>query len=75
MEYYEGLDYLNHTYLDEMVLLAGQLVDISTGNPEFPKAKEEYETAKSLIKRGKRTEAVAHATRAYNMLYFDSPKT
>lgn len=74
MEYYEGLDYLNHTYLDEMVLLAGQLVDISIRNPEFPKAKEEYETAKFLIKQGKRTEAVAHATRAYNMLYFDPPK-
>jgi len=73
MEYYEELGYLNHTYLDEMVLLAGQLVDISTGNPEFPKAKEEYEAAKSLIKQGKRTEAVAHATRAYNMLYFDPP--
>lgn len=74
MEYYEGLDYLNHTYLDEMVLLAGQLVDISIGNPEYPKAKEEYETAKSLIKQGKRTEAVAHATRAYSLLYFDPPK-
>lgn len=74
MEYYEGLDYLNHTYLGEMVLLAGQLVDISIGNPEYPKAKEEYETAKSLIKQGKRTEAVAHATRAYSLLYFDPPK-
>jgi len=74
MEYYEELDYLNHTYLDEIVLLAGQLVDIPRGNPEFQKAKEEYESAKSLIKQGKRTEAVAHATRAYNMLYFDPPK-
>lgn len=74
MEYYEELNYLSYTYLDEMVLLAGQLVDISSGNPNLPQAKEEYETAKSLIEQGKRGEAVAHATRAYNMLYFDPPK-
>jgi multimeric flavodoxin WrbA len=74
MEYYENLQYLNYTYLDEMVLLADQLIEISQENPELSKAKQEYDTAISLIKQGKRKDAIKNAVNAYNMLYFDPPK-
>ena len=74
MEYYERLDYLNFTYLDEVLLLTNQLVDISGENLRFSDAKEEYEKARSLIMQGRRTDAVEHATKSYNMLYFDPPK-
>jgi len=75
MEYYEKLGYLDYTFLDEMVFLAGQLVEISKEKPDLSKAKEEYDAARSLIKRGKRVEAVEHAVKAYNMLYFDPPRS
>jgi len=75
MEHYEKPDYLNYTFLDEMVLLASQLVEISKGKPAFSEAKKEYDTAKSLIRQGKRTKAIEHAVKAYNMLYFDPPNS
>jgi len=69
IEYYEKLDYMNYTFLDEIFLLAGQLIEVSKGR-DISKAKEEYEVAKSLIAQGKRNEAVKHAVKAYDMLYF-----
>jgi len=73
MEHYEGLDYLNYTFLDEMILLAGQLVEISRKS-ELPEAQEEYAAARKLVAQGKRSEAIGHAVKAYNMLYYDPPK-
>jgi hypothetical protein len=58
-----------------MLLLAGQLIEISQGNPELLKAKQEYDTAVSLIRQGKRKYAIKNAVNAYNTLYFDPPKT
>lgn len=75
MEYYENLQYLNYTYLDEMLLLADQLIEISQDNPKHSTAKQEYDSAISLIGQGKRKDAIKNAVKAYNMLYFDPPKT
>lgn len=75
MEYYENLQYLNYTYLDEMLLLADQLIEISPDNPKLSTAKQEYDSAISLIGQGKRKDAIKNAVNAYNMLYFDPPKT
>jgi multimeric flavodoxin WrbA len=72
--YYEKLDYLNYNYTDEMLFLAGQLVQISKGKPNFQNAEEEYESAKSLIRQGKRIKALQYITKAYNTLYFDPPE-
>lgn len=69
IEYYENLDYMNYTFLDEILLLAEYLIDTSK-REDLPKAKEEYEIAKSLISKGERIEAVKHAVKAYDMLYF-----
>jgi multimeric flavodoxin WrbA len=74
MEHYEKLDYLNYTYLDEMLLLAKQLIEISKDNPKLQKAKEEYDKAESHINHGNRIAAIEHAVGAYNMLFFDPPK-
>ena len=73
-KYYENLDYLNYTFLDEMMLLAKQLIKISEENPEYSNAKESFSTADSLIKQGKRKEAIEFAVKAYRLLYFDPPK-
>lgn len=70
IEHYEKLDYMNHTFLDEILLLTEQLIDISKNKPVLPKSKDEYEIAKSLISHGKRTKSVRHAVKTYNNLYF-----
>jgi len=71
VEHYEKLDYMNYTFLDEILLLAEQLIKISGDEKrDLQKAKEEYELAKALIHQGRRIEAVKHAVRAYDTLYF-----
>jgi len=69
IEHYENLPYLNFTFLDEILLLAGQLIKISSGK-DLKEAERECALAKSLIKQGKRIEAVKHVVRAYDTLYF-----
>lgn len=68
IEHYEKLDYMNYNFLDEIFLLAKQLIETSK-KEDLPKAKEEYEIARSLISQGKRIEAVKYAVKAYDMLY------
>ena len=70
IEHYEKLPYLKHTFLDEILLLVEQLIDISANKPALPKAKQEYEIAKSLIAEGKRSESAKHVVKAYDILYF-----
>jgi len=70
IEHYEKLPYLKHTFLDEILLLAEQLIHISESKPALAKAKQEYEIAKSLINQGKRLDSVKHAVKAYDTLYF-----
>ena len=70
IEYYEKLDYMDDTPLDEIFLLAKQLIEISKGEKR-QKAQEEYAVAESLIGQSKRSEAVKHAVNAYEMLYFE----
>lgn len=69
IEYYEEFGYMNYTFLDEIVLLAEQLIETSK-EEDLSKAKKEYETAKSLIREGERIKAVKHAVKAYDILYF-----
>jgi len=69
IEYYEKLDYMNYSFLDEILLLAEQLIEISR-KKNLLKAKEEYELARLLISQGERVEAVKHAVKAYEMIYY-----
>jgi len=59
-----------HSFLDEILLLVEQLIDISENRPALSKAKQEYEIAKSLIAEGKRSESARYAVKAYDILYF-----
>lgn len=70
IEHYEKLPYLKHTFLDEILLLVEQLIDISANKPALAKAKQEYGIAKSLIAEGKRSESAKHVVKAYDALYF-----
>lgn len=70
IEYYEKLEYMNNTPLDEIMLLAEQLIDISKGEKR-QKAEKEYLMAQSLIIKQKREEAVRHAVKSYEILYYD----
>jgi len=74
MEHYEKLPYLNYTFLDEILLLGSQLIEISGEKPAFTEARKEYDVARALIKQGKRTEAIEHAVKPYNLLFF-APST
>jgi len=69
IEYYEKLDYMNYTFLDEIMLLARYLIE-SSKSPKISEAKREYEAAKALINQGKRIDAVKHAVKAYDLRYF-----
>jgi len=68
IEYYERLDYMNYTFLDEIMLLARHLIESSKG-PKLAEAKKAYEEAKALINQGKRIEAARPAVKAYDLLY------
>jgi multimeric flavodoxin WrbA len=70
IEHYEELDYMNYTPLDEILLLARQLIKISKGEERI-KSGEEYAKAELLKDQGKRVEAVKYAVKAYEMLYFE----
>jgi multimeric flavodoxin WrbA len=70
IEHYGDLDYLEDGFLDEILLLGRYLIDISGDNPELSRAKGEHESAQSLIGQGRKKEAVRHAVKAYDLLYF-----
>ena len=72
IEHYEQLKYLNYTYLDEIMLLAEQLLEMSAENPAFEEAKREYGEAQSLMQQGNRIQAARHASKSYELLYFPS---
>ena len=69
IEYYERLDYMNYTFLDEIMLLAKYLIE-SSKSPKISEAKREYEMTMALINQGKRVDAAKHAVKAYDLLYF-----
>lgn len=69
LAYYATLPYLNCDPVDEFVMLAEQLIRISTGS-KAEQAKAELDRALSLIAQGRRSDAGRHAVKAYQILYF-----
>jgi len=67
IEHHQGLPYMGYDFVEEILLLAEQLLKTSK-SPEV--ARPEYEAAKVLIAQGKRQEAVAYAVKAYMTLYY-----
>ncbi len=70
IEHYEKFPCLKHTFLDEIILLVEQLMEISENRATLARARQDYEIAKSLIGKGKRSESARYAVKAYHLLYF-----
>ena len=71
IEYYETLPFMNQDFIDEIYMLAGQLLEISKSE-KVEEARTLYLKAGSLLNQGRRVEAVKYAVEAYDMLYFPS---
>lgn len=70
LAHYATLPYLTQGPLDEFVLLAQQLIAISTGEAVIA-AQDELDQALSLRAQGQDAAAARHVVRAYELLYFD----
>lgn len=69
LAHYASLEYLSADPLDEFVMLAGQLINISEGN-RVEQAKSQLDRALALMAEGKRSEAARYAVGSYQVLYF-----
>ncbi len=67
--YYASLKHLRCDHVDEFIILAEQLIKISSGSI-VDEARIELEKALALIDVGKREEAARHAVKSYQLLYF-----
>ena len=72
LAYYATLPFFSRDPVDEFLMLAEQLIRISTGD-KAKQAQAELDRALTLVQEGKRGEAGRHAVEAYELLYF-SPK-
>jgi len=71
IEYHISLRYMNYDMVDEIVLLAEQLIEIAEKEgTNIDKAKMEYEKARELIDQGRKAESVRYAVEAYETLYY-----
>jgi hypothetical protein len=69
LAYYATLPFFDQDPVDEFLMLAEQLIGISTGE-RVADAQTELDQALSLVEAGQRGEAGRHAVRAYELLYF-----
>ena len=69
LAYYATLPYFDRDPVDEFLMLAEQLIDISTGD-QVEAAQAELDQALALVAQDKRSQAGPHAVRAYELLYF-----
>lgn len=69
LAYYATLPYFDRDPVDEFVMLAEQLISISTGE-KVAQAQAEMAQAGVLIDEGLRSAAAPHVVKAYELLYF-----
>lgn len=69
LAHYATVKYLRCDPVDEFLMLAGQLIEMSRGE-DVELARFELEKALTLITEGNRSEAARHAVRSYQALYF-----
>ena len=69
LAYYASLGVLARDPVDEFIMLAQQLIDISEGD-EVDEARELLEKGLTLIEEGKRGEGAEHVVRSYQTLYY-----
>lgn len=71
ISYHFGLPFVNYDIVDEILLLAEQLMEISSSKGlNIEEAEMEYRKAKELIEQGRKTESIKHAVKAYETLYY-----
>jgi len=71
ISYHFGLPFMNYDVVDEILLLAEQLVEISSSKGlNIEEAEMEYRKAKELIEQGRKTESIKHTVKAYETLYY-----
>lgn len=71
LEYFTKLKYMDYDMADEILLLAGHLLEASPKNDELKEdARRAYERAMGLIEQGDRLGAIRFAVEAYELLYF-----
>ena len=70
ISYFHSLKYMNMDMVDEILLLAGQLLRTSPKVDLKEEANASYEKALRLIRSGRKEEAVKYAVEAYNLLYY-----
>jgi NAD(P)H-dependent FMN reductase len=68
--YHFNLPFMNYDIVDEILLLAEQLIEISKENLNIEKAKAEYEKAWNLINQDRKVASIKHAVKAYEILFF-----
>ena len=69
LAYYAPMGVLARDPVDEFIMLAQQLIDISEGD-EVDEAKELLDKGLTLIEEGKRGEGAEYVVRSYQTLYF-----
>jgi len=71
ISYYFGLPFMNYDVVDEILLLAEQLMEISRSKGlNIEEAEMEYRKAKELIEQRRKAESIKHAVKAYETLYY-----
>ncbi len=70
ISYFSRIKYLEMDMVDEILLLARQLLETSPKAEYKEKARELCEKASELIRSGRKLEAIPYAVRAYELLYY-----
>ena len=66
-----GLPFMNYDIVDEILLLAEQLMDISEKKGlSIEETRSDFQKAEELIDQGRKTDSVVHAVKAYEKLYY-----
>ncbi|RLF20840.1 MAG: hypothetical protein DRZ82_00995 [Thermoprotei archaeon] len=70
IRYFSNIKYMNMDMVDEILLLAEQLLESSPKQEYKEEAITYYKRAKELISRGERDKAITYAVKAYELLYY-----
>ena len=71
ISYHFSLRFMNYDVVDEILLLAEQLMEVSKKKGmNIEKAKMEYGKAKEPIFQGRKDKSIKHAVKAYEKLYY-----
>ena len=70
IRYFSSIKYMNMDMVDEILLLAEQLLKSSPKQEYKEEAMSYYKRAKELISKGEKNKAITYAVKAYELLYY-----